>query len=467
MGSQKIADYCKKHLDLKNAKLSEEYYYNSLPLCVIDAIFSIGMRYSKTRKVVIDFCNKIKIERLRQYGESYPLIDNQFSIEALLSLYNKFDIQEITNNFFSCRNRTSSKHGILKSEAVFNFASVIKKHGVNYFQDMHLIIENEKFEYDIKQIPGQGSGLSLSYFYMLSGEENFIKADRMIIRFIESAIQRKVTKEESLSLIAGAHDILKADFSNLTIRMLDHEIWKFQRQSSNPVSTSSNSIEKAEAIEKSGRFLSGVPKYARILRDRVNRVIVQVPGRSFPGVVLQGDQLFQLAEMAKHSSNQNLYEVLLDLYNDLSSVPDKTTKIQITEIIKDKFKQTGWPASIHNQKGGSFTAALTDNGVNVDNLGSQPFLPWMVFEEAVWMMRLNGGRAQFGKAMSARLGEPHLPYDSIEGHIASQVYGKQHGDSVFRRIVPISNILIWAGICGAAPGELVLRDSAYHCGSCE
>jgi hypothetical protein len=44
---------------------------------------------------------------------------------------------------------------------------------------------------------------------------------------------------------------------------------------------------------------------------------------------------------------------------------------------------------------------------------------------------------------SAKLGESNLPIDSIEGHIANVIYGKKLGDSVFRRITPISCILIW------------------------
>jgi hypothetical protein len=249
-----------------------------------------------------------------------------------------------------------------------------------------------------------------------------------------------------------------------TLRIADVEMalfimGKIQRQPNGHISTNSDAIEKFEEILNPEQLRPSFPKYARILSDCVNRVIVQVPGRSFPGVVLQGDQLFQLVEMAKHSSNQTLYKVLLNLYNDLSNVPDKTTKIQVTEILKGKFKEIGRVVSIPKQKGGSFSVELAEDGVNVDNLGSQPFLPWVVFEEAVWVMRLNGGRAQFGKAMSVRLGEPDLPYDSIEGHIASQVYGKRHGDSVFRRIVPISNILIWSGICKTVTGELILTET--------
>ena len=133
--------------------------------------------------------------------------------------------------------------------------------------------------------------------------------------------------------------------------------------------------------------------------------------------------------------------------------------IKVLERIKEKFEQTGSPTLIPLLKDGSFTAELVEDGVKVDNLGNQPFLPWAVFQEAVCVMMRNGGRAERGDAMGPRLGEPGLPLDSIEGHIAYVVYGHQPGDSVFRRITPISCILIWAGVCDAAPNELVLLKS--------
>ena len=77
---------------------------------------------------------------------------------------------------------------------------------------------------------------------------------------------------------------------------------------------------------------------------------------------------------------------------------------------------------------GSFSAELIDAGVKVDNLGTQPFLPWVVFQEAVNILIRNGGRAERGDAMNYKLGESGLSLDSIEGHIAYVVYGKSEGD---------------------------------------
>jgi len=58
--------------------------------------------------------------------------------------------------------------------------------------------------------------------------------------------------------------------------------------------------------------------------------------------------------------------------------------------------------------------------------------------------------------MNSRLGDEGSPLDSIEGQIASVVYGKKVGDSVFRRITPIACLLEWAGSCKSEPGKLIL-----------
>jgi len=86
------------------------------------------------------------------------------------------------------------------------------------------------FEQEITRIPGQSSGLSTRYFYMLAGDENFIKPDRMIRRFIQAAIGRDLNMDECQELLIAAHAELVRDYPLLTPRSLDHEIWLYQRQ---------------------------------------------------------------------------------------------------------------------------------------------------------------------------------------------------------------------------------------------
>jgi len=132
--------------------------------------------------------------------------------------------------------------------------------------------------------------------------------------------------------------------------------------------------------------------------------------------------------------------------------------LEVVDTIRQKFAVTGNPTKIPLLKGDVFTAELEWDGIRVDNLGNQPFLPWAVFQEVICVLIRNDGVADRGNAMGPRLGDPDLSFDSIEGHVANVVYGKKSGDAIFRRVTPIACILIWAGICEEAPGQLILRN---------
>jgi hypothetical protein len=224
-----LYDCCKNHLDLENAELSPEYYYNSLPLCVIDAVFSPMIRYSKTRQIVIDFCNKAGIKRLREHGSPYPPVEEQFSLDHFLDIHEERSFEEIAVQFYNSRHRTSTRSGILKSEACYRFARVLRDYEVNYFQDLPPLIGDKGLELSLKKIPGQKSGVTTKYFYMLAGQEDYIKPDRWITRFTESCLGRQVDSREAYHLIMSAHEYLAIDFPTLTPRELDHEIWKHQQ----------------------------------------------------------------------------------------------------------------------------------------------------------------------------------------------------------------------------------------------
>lgn len=87
-------------------------------------------------------------------------------------------------------------------------------------------------------------------------------------------------------------------------------------------------------------------------------------------------------------------------------------------------------------------------GVDVSNLGASKFIPIDAFVAIISLLELSPDkRAINGNAVGPRLGEPELPFYSVEGHVAKIVYGRLKGDSVFKRITPISKILEWAGIC--------------------
>ena len=137
----------------------------------------------------------------------------------------------------------------------------------------------------------------------------------------------------------------------------------------------------------------------------------------------------------------------------------------VITIIKRHFDIKGNPARIPVMKGKKlFTARLEEDGIYVDNLGDQPFLPWQVFTEAINCLKENGGQVKKGNAADYTLGDSNLDQNSMEGYIASKIYGCKTGDSVFKRIDPIASILVWAEICENARGHVRLLQGIEELG---
>lgn len=74
------------------------------------------------------------------------------------------------------------------------------------------------------------------------------------------------------------------------------------------------------------------------------------------------------------------------------------------------------------------------------------------------MLHEEGGTTMGGNVRKegARLGDSDIPLNSVEGRVAHRVYDITEGKSVFMRISPIANILVWAGICKHGRGCIKL-----------
>ncbi|AWI30117.1 hypothetical protein DDW44_16070 [Streptomyces tirandamycinicus] len=79
-------------------------------------------------------------------------------------------------------------------------------------------------ERNLAGVAGHGSGARLAYLWMLLGDDSRIKPDRMVLRWLQSVLQRTVTTAEAIALIAEAAARL-----GCTPWELDHAIWESQR----------------------------------------------------------------------------------------------------------------------------------------------------------------------------------------------------------------------------------------------
>jgi len=159
----------------------------------------------------------------------YPDRESQHTISQLIKNIESYGIENIAKYVFCNKQRTSTRSGILKAEAVYLWAKVFERYGIEVFQDVIKI--DEEIEKEILSIKGQKNDISLSYFYMASGNDDSCTSSRHMLRFISEALQRDVKDvSEVQKIMHDAATILKKSYPNMTVRLLDHTIWKYMSE---------------------------------------------------------------------------------------------------------------------------------------------------------------------------------------------------------------------------------------------
>jgi hypothetical protein len=218
----KITMSCnEKFVNKKDYQLAEEYDYGHLILCVIDSVFSISVRYQSVKNTINHFCDYYKIEKFPK--------NEELTNSHILKLMELYTTDELAEKIFQNKQRTSTNNGIKKSEAVLMFLRVLIKYKVESFKDLDKITTNDKFENEIREIPGQKSGISLKYFFMLAGSEDLIKPDRMIIRFLEHESGKKLSLNDCQLVLTEVSKNLNEMGFKITPKKLDNLIWNYQR----------------------------------------------------------------------------------------------------------------------------------------------------------------------------------------------------------------------------------------------
>lgn len=222
-----MIEYLEKTLYLSRQKLGQEYYYRSLVFCVIDAVYSINSKYTSTSNTVKRFCSANGLHIYRPYGSSSTEIENEYSMIDFLNYIEGKTPDYLANNVFKNRQRTSANNGILKAEAVCEFAKILVEYGVTTFATTTGLNKNPEIEDRIKGIKGQKSGLSFTYFCMLAGNDDYVKADRHILNYIFEATGNHATKEQAEKLLYDCVLELKEKYPDITCRSLDYLIWSY------------------------------------------------------------------------------------------------------------------------------------------------------------------------------------------------------------------------------------------------
>ena len=201
----------------------------SVSLCITDAVWSIGADYDKVVVPVV----RILAQNM---GVEQPTVPAREPIGAdplPLTRLIELTVDELTG--LTNRQRTSTRHGILKSDAVLRHARVFIEHGVVTLADaVELFTDTARLtavDTALRSIPGEGAhGVRRNYLWRLVGNDDLIKPDRMVLRWLAHHgvdVDPVAARDIIAELVTAVGSRLERD---VTAWEIAHAIWDAGRQ---------------------------------------------------------------------------------------------------------------------------------------------------------------------------------------------------------------------------------------------
>jgi hypothetical protein len=201
-----------------------EGYKNSLALCVMDSIWSIGIKYQTVVRVLDRYLEQRGFGGIR---DAQKCADGPSDfLEWVKSLNAHERAADEVSLKLENRNKTSSaENAVLKSEAVIEACRMLQSMNVEVTFDLISRADEVKPRW-LYEIPGQRSGISWRYLLMLSGSPG-VKPDRMVLRFLEriGVDTSTITAEDFVELI-----VQKINLPQINATAVDHRIWSVERE---------------------------------------------------------------------------------------------------------------------------------------------------------------------------------------------------------------------------------------------
>ena len=130
--------------------------------------------------------------------------------------------------------RTSTRGGITKADAVLRHAAVLTEAEVQTRQDAAALIADparfEQVNTQLRRIPGEGSrGVRRGYLWMLLGDDDGVKPDRMVLRWLAAQGVDTGASEAGSLLREVAAELSSRSGTAVTPWMVDHAVWEAGR----------------------------------------------------------------------------------------------------------------------------------------------------------------------------------------------------------------------------------------------
>jgi len=202
-----------------------ELRYASLPLCVLDAIYSVGAGHSQAENVIERYCAHYDVPRHRPRFERLPRREEQLTIRDLIAQIEAVGPQRFAVEVLRNRRPTSPGRGrLLRAEAVLAAGYVLDAYGICVLQDMVGAATNRALYRNLCAVPGQSQGTAIRTLFALAGVGQVIKPSPLARRFFTETLGRPVDTPEAQRLLEEASAALRPSARWMTAGYLDYAI---------------------------------------------------------------------------------------------------------------------------------------------------------------------------------------------------------------------------------------------------
>jgi len=222
---RKIVSAVNCSINLDGAELSEDFFPAHLTVALIDAVFNPQMPYKQVGPIVERYCHRFGLSRLRVKGSGLPSRDRQESLSDLIGRYDELGLDGMQRVFQ--HRGCSPGTRVRKSDNVKHTAVALRRAGIEILQDTQSSHpdQTKQIKRVLRPLPGIGDR-TVHILLMYTGNDDLVKGDVHIMRFVSNALGRRVLAEEAEQLVTDAAREL-----GVAPRLLDENIWDLMANS--------------------------------------------------------------------------------------------------------------------------------------------------------------------------------------------------------------------------------------------
>lgn len=134
-----------------------------------------------------------------------------------------------------------------------------------------------------------------------------------------------------------------------------------------------------------------------------------------------------------------------------------------SQLIRKRISDNGGCVVLVGQRGGTYTAELTNNEKRIRFSAGKSKYNLDVFDVIVGYMRCNNNYLRKGSPINAKLGAPGCDQTTVLGAIGEGYRRKEKGEPVAEMVFALCEVLEWAEICENKAHEVIIpQDSRFY-----